>query len=156
MKKYIVAGVVAGVGVIIGIATHSGSAQTIGLLIAVVLVIVAAIIAFGKIAFIERLLGDAGYDESGAGSSKSVKTKTKTKKGKYSNPAEEAVETAKEHLNAGHALEAVELLEEAATLVEDSNQYIYFGVQALTILAEFFGTGSYNNSTIRVDEERSI
>ena len=135
MKKYLVAGVIGAIGIILGIVVKGG----IGLLFAILLIILALVIAFGKIEFIERLLGS----ESG-------------KKRKSANPAEEAVNEAIDFLNQGKAMDAINKLEEAAELVESSEQYIYYGCQALRILGEMYETGSYGNSTVQVNSEKSI
>lgn len=135
MKKYLVAGVIGAIGIILGIVVKGG----IGLLFAILLIILALVIAFGKIGFIERLLGSESR-----------------KKRKSANPAEEAVNEAIDFLNQGKAMDAINKLEEAAELVESSEQYIYYGCQALRILGEMYETGSYGNSTVQVNSEKSI
>jgi len=47
MKKYLVAGVIGAIGIILGIVVKGG----IGLLFAILLIILALVIAFGKIGF---------------------------------------------------------------------------------------------------------
>lgn len=134
MKKYLVAGVFGIAGILVGILVKSG----VGVILAIVLVAIALVVAFGKIGFIDNLIDSAG------------------KKQKYANPAEEAVDKAVEFLNQGKAMDAINQLEEAAEIVESSEQYIYYGVQALRMLGEFYETGVYGNSTVQVNNEKAI
>lgn len=134
MKKYIVAIIVGVIGILIGVFTKL---QGIGLLITVLVLILALMIAFAKISFIDKLL------EGG-------------KKQRAANPAEAAVNDAIEFLNQGKTMDAVNKLEEAAELVESSAQYVYHGCEALKILAVLYETGSYGNSTVQINGDRAI
>ncbi|MBO5237649.1 MAG: SEL1-like repeat protein [Lachnospiraceae bacterium] len=136
MKKYLVAGGIGVIGILLAIILKGG----VGLLIAAILVILALIIAFGKIGFIDNLIDSIGG----------------SKKQKFANPAEEAVSQAIDFLNQGKAIDAIGKLEEAAEVVESSEQYIYYGCQALRILGEMYETGSYGNSTVQVNSDKSI
>ena len=136
MKKYIVAGVVGLIGIITGVIFRNG----IGVLIAIVIIVLALVIAFGKIDFIDRLI-----DSVFGG-----------KKKQSDNPAEEAVGEAIDCLNQGKAMDAINKLEEVAEMVENDEQYIYYGSQALRILGEMYENGSYGNSTVQVNHEKAI
>jgi TPR repeat protein len=111
--------------------------QGMGMLITLLLIVLALLVAFSKIAFLDRLL-------------------EKSKKQRASNPAEAAVNDAIEFLNEGKSLDAVNKLEEAVELVENTAQYVYYGCEALKILATLYETGSYGNSTVQISNERAM
>lgn len=134
MKKYIVAIIVGVIGILVGALTKM---QGIGLLITLLLIVVALVIAFAKISFIDKLLEG-------------------NKKQRAANPAEAAVNDAIEFLNQGKTLDAVNKLEEAAELVESSAQYVYHGCEALKILAALYETGTYGNSTVQINGDKAI
>ena len=52
MKKYLVAGVFGIAGILVGILVKSG----VGVILAIVLVTIALVVAFGKIGFIDNLI----------------------------------------------------------------------------------------------------
>ena len=137
MKKYLVAGGIAGVGILICVLLKGG----IGIWIALLLIVFAALIAFDQIPFFKQLLSSSD---------------TGKRKSKSSNPAEAAVNMGLDLLNQGKAVDAIAQLEEAAELVESSEQYIYFGCQALRILGELYESGSYGNATVQVNTEKAI
>lgn len=137
MKRYIVAGIVGIIGIILGIVIKG----SVGILLAIVLLALGILIAMGKIAFIDRLL------------------ETNTSKGyrKSDNPAEDAVNEAVDFLNEGKAVDAIKKLEDAIELIEeDPQRNTYSGCQALRILGELYENGSYGNSTVQVNHEKAI
>ncbi|MBQ8148565.1 MAG: sel1 repeat family protein [Lachnospiraceae bacterium] len=136
MKKYIIAGGLTLIGVLLIVLLRGG----VGLLVGILLIILALVIAFGKIGFIDNLINSIGG----------------SKQKKAANPAEAAVTEAIDMLNQGKALDAIEKLEEAAEVVESTEQYVYYGCQALRILGEMYETGSYSNSTVQMNPEKSI
>lgn len=134
MKKYILAGGIGVVGIIVGIATKMNG---IGMLITLLLIAVALIVAFAKIQFIDNLFEG-------------------NKKARAANPAEAAVNDAIDFLNEGKTMDAVNKLEEAAELVETSAQYVYYGCEALRILATLYETGKYGNSTVQISGDKAV
>ncbi len=136
MKKYVVAGVTGLIGIVLGIVLKG----SLGWLVALILIGIAVLIALGKIAFINNILESTGTNG----------------KRKSANPAEDAVNQAIDLLNEGKAMDAINRLEEAAELVEQNEQYIYYGCQALRILGEMYETGNYGNSTVQINNEKSI
>lgn len=60
MKKYIVAGVIGVLGIILGVAVKG-----VGWLLALILIALAILIALGKIAFVNRLLDGESKSKSG-------------------------------------------------------------------------------------------
>ncbi len=134
MKKYLIGGGVAAVGVVVAFLTKMTG---VGLIIALLLIAAGALIAFAKIPFIERLFN-------------------KEEKMRASNPAEAALNEAMEFLNQGKTLDAVEKLEEAAETVESTGQYVYYGCEALKILASLYETGKYNNSTVQISADKAM
>ena len=133
MKKYLVGGGVGIVGIILGVIFKGGA----GLLVGILLVVAGLLIAFAKIPFIERLFEPK-------------------QKSRASNPAEAALNEAKEYLNEGKTMDAVEKLEEAAEVVESTGQYVFYGCEALKILASLYETGKYDNSTVQMSPEKAM
>lgn len=135
MKKYLIGGGVALVGILIGAIFMN--VNGVFLLVAMILVGIGAIIAFAHISFIDNLLEPK-------------------QKQRASNPAEAALNDAMDFLNEGKTLDAVEKLEEAAETVESTGQYVYYGCEALKILASLYETGKYNNSTVQISSDKAM
>lgn len=132
MKKYIVAGVIGVLGIILGVAVKG-----VGWLLALILIALAILIALGKIAFVNRLLDGESKSKSG-------------------NPAQDDVDQAVEFLNQGKAIDAITKLEAAIELADYDGQYQSYGCQALRILGQLYETGSYGNSTVQINNDRAI
>ncbi|MBO4946313.1 MAG: sel1 repeat family protein [Lachnospiraceae bacterium] len=132
MKKYIVAGVIGVLGIILGVAVKG-----VGWLLALILIALAILIALGKIAFVNRLLDGERKSKSG-------------------NPAQDDVDQAVEFLNQGKAIDAITKLEAAIELADYDGQYQSYGCQALRILGQLYETGSYGNSTVQINNDRAI
>lgn len=142
MKRYIVAGVIGVIGIILGLVLKG----SIGILLALTLIAFAVLIAMGRIVFVNNLLET------------SPRTKGKSKGRKKSdNPADDAVNEAVDFLNEGKAVDAIKKLEEAVEMIEeDPARYTYSGCQALRILGELYENGKYGNSTVLVNPEKAI